>query len=337
MLPFEAHPLLRNAHLMTLAANFWPRRLGKLSRATPREFEVEPGSRILAQCHWQSPPGEHPTLVLIHGLEGSSESPYMLGIAERAFAGGFSVLRVNQRNCGDTEHLTPELYNSGLSCDCRAVLVELVERDALPEVFFVGYSMGGNLVLKMAGELGSQAPQQLRAVCAVAPSLDLAACADAIALRQNFLYEWHFIRGLKQRLRRKARLFPGRYALDGLRRVRTLREFDDVVTAPHSGYRDAVDYYFRASASRVIAGIRVPTLMLTAQDDPFIPFASFQDPALAANSRITLVAPPHGGHCGFISRRAGDERFWAEARVMEFCRQHSELRRVIPPASPAIR
>jgi predicted alpha/beta-fold hydrolase len=336
MIPFEPHPLLRNAHLMTLVANFRPRRPARLSRATPRQFEVEPGSRILAQCHWQSSPERHPTLVLIHGLEGSSESPYMLGISERAFAGGFNVLRVNQRNCGGTEHLTPELYNSGLSCDCRAVLVELVERDALPQVFFVGYSMGGNLVLKMAGELGAQVPQ-LRAVCAVAPSLDLAACADAIALRQNFLYEWHFLRGLRQRLRRKACLFPGRYALDGLDRLRTLREFDDAITAPHSGYRDAVDYYFRASASRVIAEIRVPTLILTAQDDPFVPFASFRDPALAANSRITLVAPPYGGHCGFISRRAGDERFWAEARVVEFCRQHSELQTVIPAASPAIR
>ncbi len=325
MREFEPHPLLRNPHLMTLAVHFWPRRLEGLPRATPRRFEVEPGSRILAQCHWQSPPERHPTLALVHGLEGSCDSAYMLGTAMLALARGFNVLRLNQRNCGGTEDLTPTLYNSGLSGDCRAVLSELVERDALPEIFFAGYSMGGNLVLKMAGELGTHVPPELRAVSAVAPALDLAACADAIALPCNFLYEWHFLRGLKRRLRRKARLFPGRYALDGLRRIRTLREFDDAITAPCSGYRDAVDYYFRASAIRAAVQIRVPTLILTAQDDLFVPFASFGDPGVTANRHITLIAPPHGGHCGFISRHRGEERFWAEARVVEFCQQRSEL------------
>jgi predicted alpha/beta-fold hydrolase len=325
MIPFEPHPLLRNAHLMTLAASFWPRRLSRLSPAIERLFEVEPGSRILAQCHWQSEPRRHPTLALVHGLEGSSRSPYMLGVAGKAFASGFNVLRLNQRNCGGTEHLTPKLYNSGLSDDYRAVLFELVEHDALPEVFFAGYSMGGNLVLKMAGELGDRAPGQLRAVCGVAAALDLAACADAIALPRNLLYQWHFVQGLKQRMRRKARLFPGRYGLNGLGSLRTLRQFDDAITAPYSGYRDADDYYDRASALRVLAEIRVPTLIVAAQDDPFVPFATFRDPAIAANSRITLVAPSHGGHCGFISRTGGEERFWAEARLVEYCQQHSEL------------
>jgi len=322
---FEPHPLLRNPHLMTLAAHFWPRRLEGLPRAVPRLFQVEPGSRILGQCHWQSPPERHPTLALVHGLEGSSDSAYMLGTARLALARGFNVLRLNQRNCGGTEDLTPTLYNSGLSGDCRAVLSELIERDALPEIFFAGYSMGGNLVLKMAAELGTHAPLELRAVSAVAPALDLAACADAIALPPNFLYQWYFLRGLKARLHRKARLFPGHYALDGLRRMRTLREFDDAITAPCSGYRDAVDYYFRASAIRAAAQIHVPTLILTAQDDPFVPFASFGAPGVIANRRISLMAPPRGGHCGFISRHAGEERFWAEARVVEFCEQHSEL------------
>lgn len=320
MLPFEPHPLLRNAHAMTLAAAFWPRSGARLVRLNERLFEVERGTRILAHCHWQREPRVAPTLVLVHGLEGSSASPYMLGTADLAFALGFNVLRLNQRNCGGTEHLTPTLYNSGLSGDYRAVLVELMERDALPEIFFAGFSMGGNLVLKMGGELGEQAPPQLRGVCAVAPALDLAACADALTRPENFLYAWNFVRSLKRHMRRKAQLFPGRYSLDGLGRVRTVREFDNVITAPYCGYRDADDYYHRASALRVVAQIRVPTLILTAQDDPVIPFAPFHHPALAANPHITLVAPRRGGHCGFISRAAGDERFWAEARVVEFCR-----------------
>ena len=322
---FQPHPLLRNPHLMTLAAAFWPRRFPRLGPPAERLFEVEPGSQILALCHWQAEPQRHATIVLVHGLEGSSESLYMLGIAEKAFAAGFNALRLNQRNCGGTERLTPTLYNSGLSGDYRAVLAELTDpsgRDALPEVFFAGYSMGGNLVLKMAGELADRAPAQLRGVCAVNPGIDLAACADAIALPQNFLYEWNFLHGLKRRMRSKARLFPRRYSLDGLGRVRTLREFDDAFTAPSFGYRDADDYYHQASALRVVAAIRVPTLILTAQDDPFVAFGAFRDPGVAGNPQITVAAPSRGGHCAFISRNAGDERFWAEARVVEFCQQH---------------
>ncbi len=325
MREFEVHPWLQNPHLTTLASGYWPRNLSRLPGATERLFEVEPGTRLLAKCHWQAQPHRHATLVLVHGLEGSSESRYMLGIADKAYAAGFSVLRFNQRNCGGTEHLTPTLYNSGLSGDYRAVLEELSERDALPELLFAGYSMGGNLLLKMAGEFAAQAPMQLRGVCAVCPGLDLAPCADALAEPRNFLYEWHFLSGLKQRLRRKAKLFPDRYRANGFQRLRTLRQWDDAITAPASGYRDADDYYHRASALRVIAEIRVPTLIITAQNDPFVPIASFRNPVFAANPQISLLTPMHGGHCGFLSRAGGDERFWAEARIVEFCRQHSTL------------
>lgn len=325
MQPFEPHPLLRNTHLMTLAASQWPRRFPRLPRALDRLFEVETGARILVRCHWQARPRRHPTLLLVHGLEGSSESGYMLGTAEKGFVAGFNVLRMNQRNCGGTEHLTPTLYNSGMSGDVRAVLQELAERDALPELFAAGFSLGGNLVLKMAGEFGGSAPVPLRAVAAVSPSLDLAACADAIARPGNWLYERHFVRSLKQRMHRKARLFPERYRINGLARVRSVREFDELVTAPYCGFRDADDYYARSSALRVVADVRVPTLILVAQDDTFVPFEPFRHPAIASNPAITLVAPEHGGHCAFVARANGSERFWAEARVVEFCRQYSAL------------
>jgi hypothetical protein len=298
-------------------------------RATPAEdrlFDVEPGTRILGHCHWQSEPRRHPTLVLIHGLEGSGESLYMLGCAEKALAAGFNVVRLNQRNCGGTEHLTPTLYNSGLSGDYRAVVLELAARDALPEIFVAGFSMGGNLALKMAGEFGAVPPAALHGVVGVCPSLDLAACADACDSPRNWLYRQHFVRNLKKRFRMKQRLFPHEYELNGsLDAVRTIREFDDVVTAPNCGYGTAVNYYHRASALRVIADIHVPTLILTAQDDPLIPFVSFRDPALGGNPNITLVAPTRGGHCAFVSRHAGNERFWAEARIVEFCSQRIAL------------
>jgi len=242
----------------------------------------------------------------------------MLGLAERAFVAGWNAMRLNQRNCGGTESLTPTLYNSGLSGDYRAVLFELIEKDSLPEIFFAGYSMGGNLVLKMAGELAGAPPRQLRAVAAVCPPVELGVCADAVGLPQNFIYQEHFVRNLKNRMRRKAQLFPGTYDFSAMARVRTLREFDDAVTAKYCGFRDATDYYAQSSALRVAARIDVPTLIVTAQDDPFVPYTSFSDPALVNNPHIRVIAPKHGGHCAFISRYAGNERFWAEACLMEF-------------------
>jgi uncharacterized protein len=320
---FEAHRWLRNAHAMTLAGALLPRRTPELRRAEDRLFDVEAGTKLLARCHWQGEPRRFPTLALVHGLEGSSESAYIRGLALQAFAGGFNVLRINQRNCGGTEQLTATLYNSGLSADLRAVLFELIERDRLPQIFFAGYSMGGNLVLKMAGELGAAQPRELRGVAAVCPTLDLAGCVDAIARPGNGLYQRHFVRHLKSRMRRKAKLFPGQFALNGMDRVRTVREFDEAITAPHCGYRDAADYYERASALRVAERIAVPTLIITSKDDPVVPFAAFERPEVAGNPQIQVVATERGGHCSFISRSAGAERYWAEARVLEFCKAHA--------------
>ncbi len=303
---------------MTLVASKCPRRVAEPPGAVVEDWETEPGTKLRVRCYWQAAPLTQPTLVLVHGLEGSMESTYMRGTAAKAWRAGFNAVQANQRNCGGSEHLTETLYNSGLSCDYRAILEKLI-RDGKSEVFFCGYSMGGNLVLKMAGELGAAAPEQLRGVVAVSPSLELGACADMLHLPRNAFYEWHFVRNLKKRFRRKVELYPQRYQFNGLDRVRSVREFDDVITAPYCGYRDAVDYYTRASALRVAANIRVPTLIITAEDDPFIPLEPFRDPAITQNRHIALVVTQHGGHCGFVSRYEGDERFWAEARTVEFC------------------
>src|SRR5208282_6661839 len=178
---------------MTIAANFWPRPVPHLPRGVARSFETEPGTQVLGVCHWQQNPREHPTLIVLHGLEGSCESGYMRGTGEKAWIAGFNVVRLNQRNCGGTEELTPTLYHSGLSGDIRAVLLELIAAAGLPELFAAGFSMGGNLVLKMAGEFGDAAPPEIRGFVAVAPAFDLAACADALAEPQNFIYERHFV------------------------------------------------------------------------------------------------------------------------------------------------
>jgi predicted alpha/beta-fold hydrolase len=292
-----------------------------------RHFEVEPGSKVRGECHWQRNPRQHPALVLLHGLEGSSESGYIFGTAEKAWLAGFNVVRLNQRNCGGTEHLTETLYHSGLSGDIRAVVMELIERDRLPELFAAGFSMGGNLVLKMAGEFGDSAPEGLRGVAAVAPSMELASCAARLEEPANFLYEMHFVRRLKRRMRHKASLFPQRYPLDGMHDIRTVREFDDIITARFCGFRDAADYYAQSSAGQLLRAIRTPTLIVAAQDDPVVPFSAFENEAIRDNPNITLLAPRHGGHCSFISGQAGDERFWSEARIVEFCKGRATVGR----------
>lgn len=315
---------------MTLAAFVWPRRFRLRGHHADeaRLFEVEPGVRVLAHCRWQSDGRRMcPTLVLLHGLEGSSASVYMLETADKAFRAGFNVVRLNMRTCGGTEHLTPTLYNSGMSGDIRAVVEELAARDRLSQIYLAGWSMGGNVVLKLAGEIGDDAPAELAGVCAVSPAIDLHACVAAIGQPSNWLYENRFMNDLRRRIRRKSELHPELYDTRDLQRVRTVRDFDDRFTARDGGYTDAEDYYTRASALPLIHGIRKPTLIIHAQDDPFVPFDSFLHPSIEENPNVILLAPPSGGHVAFLARRTrGEDLFWAENRIIEFFRLLDDAR-----------
>jgi uncharacterized protein len=316
---FEPHPWLRNGHLQTLVGNFLPRPALALP-TTQETVEVDPadGSRVLCDCHWQPEAvrAERITVVLVHGLEGSSESRYIQGITARAWSAGLNVIRMNMRNCGGLEGLTPTLYHSGRSDDVGAVVRHFAARFRLQRVALVGYSMGGNLVLKLAGEWSARAP--LVAVATVCPVIDLAVSADALHEPANRVYEWHFLRNLMRRLRRKAALFPAIYQLGGIGPVRSIREFDQKIVAPHCGFRDADDYYYRAASARVIEGIAVPTLILLALDDPFIRLLPETRARILANSHIAFVESRHGGHCAFLSGRSPEGVHWAEALVVRF-------------------
>lgn len=336
-MPFEPstfHPRFTSGHLQTLYAWARPRRFPRLPEPEPRLFRVADDARVLAHCHWQARPREHPTLILLHGLEGSSLAHYMRGIADKAWAAGWNVVRLNQRNCGGTEHLSRGLYHSGLTHDPLAVLHELIDADGVTACAVAGYSLGGNLALKLAGELGDAAPSALRAVCAVSPTLDLAACVAALERRSNYPYQWNFVRNLKARMRRKAKAWPGAFPLEPLGRIWTVRRFDEIYTAPHHGFRDASDYYFRASARRVVDRIRVPALVLTAEDDPFVPIEPFRDPALAGNPHVTVVITPHGGHCAFLEHADGDyDGYWAEREIVRFIDAQVRAAPAAPSAS----
>jgi predicted alpha/beta-fold hydrolase len=313
---------LRNGHVMTVYTWARPRHFPDLPPPEERFFDVESGTRVLAHCHWQQERSSHPCLLALHGLEGSSSAHYMKGLADKAFRAGFNVVLLNQRNCGGTERHTPGLYHSGLSGDADFVLRELASADGVERVFVAGYSLGGNLALKLAGDYGPEPPPSLRGVAAVSPVMDLALCVDALERRRNFVYQLNFVRGLRARMRRKNQWHPGRFELDRLPRIWTVREFDEVYTAPYFGFQNAADYYYRASALRVVDRIQVPALIITAEDDPFVPSAPFRDPAVTSNPNIHLTITRHGGHCGFLTEpSAEDDGYWAETQIVRMAKR----------------
>ena len=320
---FTPRPFLRGGHLQTLAGFFLIRK-PNFPPPEHRLVEVAPGIPILCQCHWQPDRRHAFTLLIVHGLEGSSESGYVIGLTQKGLAAGMNVVRINQRNCGGTDHLAATLYNSSLSGDVAAVARDVVARDEVSRFALVGFSMGGNLVLKTAGEWGGEAPPQLRAVAAVCPAMDLAASADALHLPSNRIYEQYFLLKLRYRFRIKARLFPDQFDPGRLRGIRSLRDFDDKITAYYCGFDGAVDYYARAAASNVVDRIAVPGLILHAANDPFVRLIPETRQRILANPNLTFIESADGGHCAFIASPNGYDGHWAERQVIEFLRKFSE-------------
>ena len=316
--PFTTSGWLQNGHTMTVYA--WARRRQFPRLPTPelRYFQVSPDSQVRADCYWQPDRASRPALVALHGLESSSEVHYMRGLADHALRRGWNAVLLNQRNCGGTEHLTPGLYHSGLTADPLAVIRELAARDAICNIGVVGYSLGGNLTMKLAGELNNDPALPVRAVVAVSPVLDLDRCVRAIERRTNFPYHWNFVRNLRARMRRKAQAWPGAFDLSPLGKIWSIRKFDNVYTAPYHGFDDASDYYYKASAIRVIDRIQIPALILAAADDPFVPPEQFRPPLMPNNSMVTVRVESHGGHCGFISGNGAEDPYWAEVSAMTF-------------------
>ena len=322
--PFKVHSLFSGGHAQTLAAFVWPRR-HRLSPTVEndeaRYFQVAEGVQVLAHCRWQKDKQSRSTVVIWHGMEGSTDSVYMWSTAAKAFAAGFNVVRVNYRNCGDTEHLTPTLYHGGLSNDLRVVIDELISRDGLRRLFPIGFSLGGNMVLKLLGEYSDSPPDEVVAAGVVSPSVDLGASSDLILKRSNWLYHKNFVRSMKARVRRKSRFYPGLYDVSKLDSMKTIRDFDEQFISVANGFANAEDYYYQSSSIRVVPKIRIPVLIIHAEDDPFIPFAPLRDTMFTENPYLLLIQTVQGGHVAFIgAAETTEDRFWAENRVLDFCK-----------------
>jgi predicted alpha/beta-fold hydrolase len=307
-------PLFKNPHLLTIAANYWRRPMD--TERFPVEvklYDTEPGVRVLV--HSQRPSGPPAAeVIVVHGLEGSSQAGYAQSLAHELLHAGWAAHRFNMRSCGGTEHLSGgSLYHSGQTSDLLAVLRQI---KAEAPIFLAGFSLGGNVVLKLAGELGERAQDLIAGVIAISTPIDLAACARRLESPSNFVYSKRFVRRLKQRIRLKAQSAPGLFVLEHLDAVQTVYEFDDKFTAPLFGFGTADNYYATQSSNQFLDRIQVPALLVHAKDDPLVPFEVYNHPAFTRNPNLRLLAVEHGGHVGFISKTP--PRFWLDRVLLEW-------------------
>ena len=302
-------PLSRNPHISTILANFWPREYDFAQFSfEKRLIQTDPDTHVLVQT--QQPVG-HPVgeVVLLHGLEGGGKSGYIVSMAYHALEAGFITHRFHMRTCGGTEKHCKTLYHAGLTSDLKVFLEQTAAKAGGLPRFLIGFSLGGNVALKLAGELG--ATNLISGVCAISTPIDLAASARAISRFSNSLYSRRFVSRMKSRL-----IGTGRYVDADFKGAKSVYEIDQAITAPSFGFRDADHYYATQSAINFIPNIRVPTLLVQAKDDTFIPFEAFTHPSISQNPNVTLLATDHGGHVGFLAR-AG-QRFWVDDVALGF-------------------
>lgn len=329
-MPYAPSRLLKSGHAMTVAsalADGWRR--PALPPAEERRFRTAPGTEVLGL--WHPPPHPSaPVAIVLHGLTGDARAGYVRGVSAQLIRRGFGVLRLNARNQGGTEHLTDTLFHAGLTTDVRAVTHQLIA-EGHPALVLVGFSMGGNVALKAAGEWGADAPPELRGVAAVSPPVRLAEASATIERPgMNTIYQRSFMAGLRRLLKKKAALFPDRFDARDVDRVRSIRLFDDRYVAPAFGFSGADDYYARASADAVLDRLARPALVVHAADDSIVPKGPLEAWALRKPDCIQLELLETGGHVGFVQGRRGaratGSRFWAEARVADFALEQTSSR-----------
>jgi predicted alpha/beta-fold hydrolase len=311
--PFEPHPWLRGGHVQTIAGRYWPsvnRDLAPLAHVV----DLDDGDRLSVleslPDGWSA--GD-PVAILVHGLAGCARSPYIVRFANRLVSMGVGVIRMNLRGAGSGFGLARGIYHAGRSDDLRQVVTWLAGRAKESPIALAGFSLGANLVLKLASDAAADPPAGLDCVLAANPPIDLAACSRAMSRPENRLYDWNFTRWLRSQASRLHRLYP-ELGNPGLKRVSSVYEFDDCYTAARNGFRSADDYYAQSSSLFAISRIELPGLLVHAADDPFIPVEPFLRASFPTNLNFELLA--HGGHLGYISRcRWQGDRRWLEARL----------------------
>ena len=308
--PFAPPWWARGGHRQTVLG-FWYRR--RLRWHLPTEdliADVGDGVRLLLRASWQ--PGERassPALLLVHGLGGWDLAAYGLATGALAHAMGWHVVRMNMRGAGDSARVYAGLYNAGLDLDLVAAMNAVAAHT--PHIGVIGFSLGANLALLAAGRSGALVPPAVTRIVAVSPPLDLAACVDQLESAINRPYQEYFMRNLRNAYRYRQTLRPDLYEAGGELRPRSLREWDQMITARHGGYTSGEEYYERSSSGPHVASIRLPTLLLAAEDDPLIPGESITKWPLPESGVVVREMLPTGGHVGFAAPTSAPGRFWA--------------------------
>ena len=323
---FAPHSLFRTGHLQTLAGVFLPHsRVAETARR--HRLALADGDQIV--LHDDSPPDWQPggrTALLIHGLAGCHTSPYMVRIAGKLNARGVRTFRMDLRGCGAGLGLARLPYHSGRSDDAAAALNMIGALCPGSPTALIGFSLGGNITLKLLGESAHQLPANLDRAMAVCPPVDLLACVRSLARGVNRLYDRHFVQLLRQQVTALQKLIPDAPALPAKNPPRGVFDFDEMFTAPVCGFGTALNYYRQCSSAQFIPEIRIPTMILAAADDPLVPGDVFAD--LRLSPAVRLNVPRSGGHLGFISRGNGDaDRRWMDWRVVEWVEGVEESKR----------
>ncbi len=304
---FNPSKILGNKHIQNLFSLFFPSNKIEI-KSKKRIFRMRDGNKIVADCSWQSDKEFSKTLIVVHGLGGSSKSNYAIRISYLAFKKGYNIIRVNLRSCGGTERFSKNIYHAGQSSDIYDVIKELIKKDKLRDIFIAGFSLGGNVVLKFAGELRENYPKALSGVCCISSLVDLVSSAKL--LEKNKVYQY-FVTNLAKKIIKKKAVFDKDYDVSLLKGIKTLREFDSIYQTKHNNFRSVDEYYIRESALRFLKFVKIPTLIIHSYDDPIVPVYPL---IKVSNPHIIRLFTKKGGHIGFIDKNG----YWAEKKCLNF-------------------
>ncbi|MBQ0721099.1 MAG: alpha/beta fold hydrolase [Gammaproteobacteria bacterium] len=310
--PYRTNFWGRSGHLQTI----FPALFRRVSGPGWQRERITTGDGDFIDLDWHSRGGSR-LLILCHGLEGSSDTHYIKGMAQACVSEGWDVLAYNFRGCSGEPNLIASSYHSGSTDDLAAVVKHSIASQRYRQVAMAGFSLGANQVLKYLGEDRDDRPAELCAGIGISPPCDLSTCSDQLEQRQNRLYQARFLRSLQAKVRLKAALIEAQLGPVEPRPCRSIREFDERFVAPLNGFTSAEDYYQRSSCLPMLAQIAIPTLLLSALDDPLLSPACFPSAQSIANPMLSLEYSQHGGHVGFIQRHPLGW-YWAEQRTVTF-------------------
>ncbi len=309
---FRPFPFLSNPHVQTVLGNLLTGRQAT-SRATKHLVPLADSDSIVLHESQSNPRADAPIALLVHGLGGSHRSGYMVRMTDRLSRMGWRVFRMDLRAAGAGVRVARRFYNAACSTDVRAVVEHLGRAFPQSKLAVIGFSLGGNIVLKYAGEVAEMPPPTLHALAAIAPPIDLVRCSEL--MERQPLYDAFYVHHLIRQVAAHQQHFPDLPQIVFPRRTR-LRQFDEIYTAPRWGFADALDYYRQASSLRFIGAIRIPTFILTARDDPFVAIEPFE--ALQPPGPVEVHISTHGGHLGFLGSDGNGGIRWAETRLVNW-------------------